>query len=59
MLVVEMSAGQMVDDVRLAVEGACRVELLPVLGGKVPEAAQVADRLRELFASARQGQETV
>lgn len=59
MLVVEMSAGQMVDDVRLAVEGACRVELLPVLGGKVPEAAQVADRLRELFAPARQGQETV
>ncbi|MFO8008006.1 MAG: 3-methyl-2-oxobutanoate dehydrogenase subunit VorB [Candidatus Brocadiia bacterium] len=59
MLVVEMSAGQMVDDVRLAVEGACRVELLPVLGGKVPEAAQVAARLRELFAPAQEGRKAI
>jgi len=51
MLVVEMSAGQLVDDVLLAVEGACRVELLPKLGGAVPQAAEVADRLDSLFAS--------
>ncbi len=50
-LVVEMSAGQLVEDVRLAVEGACRVELLPSPGGAVPQAAEVAAKLRYLFGS--------
>ena len=50
MLVVEMSAGQMVDDVKLAVEGRCPVELLARLGGLVPAAAEITDRLKSLAA---------
>jgi 2-oxoglutarate ferredoxin oxidoreductase subunit alpha len=48
-LTVEMNAGQMVDDVRLAVEGRCPVEFDGYTGGRVPEAAGVAQRLVELF----------
>jgi len=48
-LVVEMNAGQMVDDVRLALEGRIPVELLGHMGGEVPTAAEVADRLLSLF----------
>ncbi len=49
-LVVEMSAGQMADDVRLAVEGRCPVELLARLGGQVPTALEITQRLESLFA---------
>jgi len=49
-LVVEMSAGQMVDDVRLAVEGRCPVELLGRVGGQVPTALEITERLDALFA---------
>jgi len=49
-LVVEMSAGQMVDDVRLALEGACRVELLSRVGGEVPTAAEIAGALTARFS---------
>jgi 2-oxoglutarate ferredoxin oxidoreductase subunit alpha len=48
-LTVEMNAGQMLDDVRLAVEGRCRVEFSGYTGGRVPGAGDVADRLVELF----------
>ncbi len=47
-LVVEMSLGQMVDDVRLAVEGRCPVHLLARAGGWVPTVAQIIDKVREL-----------
>jgi 2-oxoglutarate ferredoxin oxidoreductase subunit alpha len=47
-LVVEMSAGQMVEDVRLAVGDRCPVELLGRLGGEVPTAAEIADGLAAL-----------
>ena len=36
MLVVEMNAGQMVEDVRLAVEGQCPVRFYGRLGGIIP-----------------------
>ena len=48
-MVVEMSAGQMVDDARLSIEGACRVELLARVGGEVPTAAEITAALREAF----------
>jgi len=35
-LVVEMSAGQMLEDVRIAVEGNCPVEFYGRMGGVVP-----------------------
>jgi 2-oxoglutarate ferredoxin oxidoreductase subunit alpha len=50
-LTVEMNAGQMVDDVRLAVEGRCPVSFYGRMGGAIPlsddilpELEQVADR---------------
>jgi len=48
-LAVELSAGQMVEDVRLAVDGRCRVEFYGRMGGQVPAATDVTDRLISLF----------
>ena len=42
---IEMSMGQMVEDVRLAVEGARPVEFFGKAGGLVPSLEQVRDRL--------------
>ncbi len=41
--VVELSTGQMVEDVRLAVEGRCPVEFYGRTGGNVPSADEVLD----------------
>ena len=46
-LVVEINAGQMVDDVRLAVNGEERVEHFGRLGGIVPEPEEIANVLKE------------
>ncbi len=48
MLVVEMSAGQMVEDVRLAVNGACPVYFYGRTGGGVPSAREIYDRIKDL-----------
>jgi 2-oxoglutarate ferredoxin oxidoreductase subunit alpha len=50
-LVVEMSAGQMVEDVRLAVEGRCRVEFFGRTGGAVPTSAEILDAARGLLGA--------
>ena len=42
-VVVEMSNGQMIDDVRLALNGARPVEFLSRVGGNVPSHAEVLD----------------
>jgi len=47
-LVVEMSAGQMVEDVRLTVEGRCRVEFFGRTGGGVPTSAEILEAVRAL-----------
>ena len=47
-LVVEMSTGQMVEDVELAVLGKQPVEFYGETGGVVPSPDDVADKLREL-----------
>lgn len=44
-LVVELSSGQMVEDVRLAVEGRCPVEFYGRMGGVLPTPAEIADVL--------------
>lgn len=49
-LTVEMSMGQMIDDVRLAAEGARKVELMGSAGGVVPTPEEVAQRIREILA---------
>jgi 2-oxoglutarate ferredoxin oxidoreductase subunit alpha len=45
-LVVEMNAGQMVEDVRLAVEGAVPVDFLGRLGGITPQVDEIVERVR-------------
>jgi 2-oxoglutarate ferredoxin oxidoreductase subunit alpha len=51
LLVVEMSAGQMVEDVRLAVEGRVPVAFTGRTGGMVPAPGEVVAALRELSAT--------
>jgi 2-oxoglutarate ferredoxin oxidoreductase subunit alpha len=50
MLVVEMNAGQMVEDVRLAVEGRCPVRFYGRMGGVVPLPDDVLAVLRDVDA---------
>jgi 2-oxoglutarate/2-oxoacid ferredoxin oxidoreductase subunit alpha len=50
-LVVEMSAGQMLEDVRLAVEGACPIDFLGRMGGVVPTPAEVLGELGRLVGA--------
>lgn len=52
-LVVEMSRGQMVEDVRLAVEGRAEVAFFGRTGGGIPTAEQVADELGRLRGRVR------
>ena len=52
-LTVEMSAGQMVDDVRLAVNGECPVHFYGRMGGMVPTVAEVVAEIKK-YASPRQ-----
>ena len=48
MLVVEMNAGQMVEDVRLAVEGRCPVSFYGRMGGIVPLPDEILPELEKL-----------
>jgi 2-oxoglutarate/2-oxoacid ferredoxin oxidoreductase subunit alpha len=45
-LVVEMSAGQMVEDVRLAVNGATCVDFYGRIGGIVPSPAEILEQVK-------------
>jgi 2-oxoisovalerate ferredoxin oxidoreductase alpha subunit len=47
-LVVEMSNGQMIEDVRLALNGSRPVDFLSRVGGNVPSNQEVFDRVRQL-----------
>ncbi len=53
LLVVEMSMGQMIDDVRIANEGRRPVSFVGRTGGMVPTPKLVADTVRELLAADR------
>lgn len=48
--VVEMSMGQMLDDVRLALNGWCEVDFYGRVGGNVPSTAEVLRMVREIAA---------
>jgi 2-oxoglutarate ferredoxin oxidoreductase subunit alpha len=52
-LTVEMSMGQLVQDVKLAAEGSRSVDLYGTAGGIVPSPDQVADRIRGLLGGAK------
>ena len=47
-LVVELSLGQFIEDVRLAVEGRCPVELMGRTGGMVMTPEEVTDRIVQM-----------
>ncbi len=47
MLSVEMNAGQMVEDIRLAVEGKVKVQHFGRLGGIIPTPSEVVDALKQ------------
>lgn len=49
MLVVEMNAGQMVEDVRLAVEGRVPVEFHGRMGGIIPSPEEIVSALEKLM----------
>lgn len=51
-LTVEMSAGQMVDDVRLVVNGRKPVEFYGRTGGVIPTPNEVADKIRKMAGGA-------
>lgn len=57
--VVEMSTGQMLDDVRLALEGRRPIEFYSRVGGNVPSAEEVLAFVQAKFASAFQAREEV
>jgi 2-oxoglutarate/2-oxoacid ferredoxin oxidoreductase subunit alpha len=48
LLVVEMSMGQMIEDVRLAVHDSVPVSLLSHTGGVIPTEEEVFDRIRQI-----------
>lgn len=52
-LVVEMNAGQMLEDVRLAVEGRCPVHFYGRMGGIIPLPDEILSQLEELDAQLR------
>jgi 2-oxoglutarate/2-oxoacid ferredoxin oxidoreductase subunit alpha len=47
MLVIEMNAGQMVEDVRLAVNGKVKVEFHGRMGGMVPSPEEILENIEE------------
>ena len=47
-LVVEMNMGQMLDDVRLVVEGRAPVSFFGRTGGVIPTPAEVLEHIKEL-----------
>lgn len=49
-LVAEINAGQMVEDIRLAVNGSVKVEHFGRLGGIVPEPEEIVNALKEKLA---------
>ena len=48
-LVAEMSAGQMLEDVRLAVEGRCPVAFFGRMGGVMPLPDEILDALHHMI----------
>lgn len=48
-LTIEMSSGQMVEDVRLAVNGKCPVHFTNRLGGMVPTVEDILEKIEEIY----------
>lgn len=48
-LVIEMSAGQMLEDVRLAVDARCSVDFLGRTGGGIPTQEEIAHKIKTIY----------
>ena len=48
-LVVEMSAGQMLEDVKLSVNGKAEVDFYGRMGGGIPEAEEIIKRVKNII----------
>jgi pyruvate/2-oxoacid:ferredoxin oxidoreductase alpha subunit len=57
--VVELSTGQLVDDVRLALEGRAPVEFYSRVGGNVPSAEEVLEFLERTFTASHTREEVL
>ena len=53
LLVVEMSLGQMIDDVKLACECKLPVDFYGRSGGMIPSPAEIANKAKELIGGAK------
>lgn len=53
LLTVEMSMGQMVEDVRLAINGRIPVHFVGRSGGMIPEPVMVVDKVKEILGGVR------
>ena len=51
MLCVEMSCGQMIDDVKIAVEGKCPVMFYGRTGGMIPTVREIQAEIEKLNAA--------
>lgn len=49
-LVVEMSAGQMIEDVMLSLEGKCQVEFLGRTGGEIPSEEEIVRKIKSMYS---------
>ena len=56
-LVAEINAGQMVQDVRLSINGAVPVEQFGRLGGIVPDPEEIVEALKRLTPNPSRGGE--
>ncbi len=52
-LTIEMSAGQMAEDVRLAVEGKTPVGFYGRMGGMIPQPDEIVEKIKELYSKER------
>jgi len=57
-LVVEMNSGQMIEDVRLAVEGNAPVEFYGRMGGIIPSPEEVVEKIVSMVNSRKQVEES-
>mgnify|MGYP005758210183 FL=1 len=53
-LCAEMSTGQMIEDVRLALEGRCRTEFFGRTGGVLPKESEIFERILEINGEAHE-----
>ena len=52
-LVVEMNAGQMVEDVRLAVNGKVNVDFYGRMGGMIPQPDEIINKIKEIYGGVK------